>query len=129
VRRGGKHKTRAGKRGQKELGRRRQSVRRAHRRDEHRLGAIGIWEEALQSRDLRQVVDDDVGVGRVPRQEILVIGLSREEGSVGLNPGDNRGVERMRLVELGDVGSGTCPISRYEGKHYFVTGIAGITSM
>jgi len=83
--------------------RRCQSVRGAGRRDEHWLDAIAIWERALQSLDLRKVVDDYVGIGRVPREKVLVIVFSREEGSARLDHGDDRGVERMRIVELGDV--------------------------
>src|SRR5271170_7196399 len=79
---------------------------RAGRRDEHRIGAIGLWKVALQLLDLRQVVDDDVGVARILRQKILMIGLGRIEGPAGLDGGDDRGVERMRLVELGDIGLG-----------------------
>jgi len=84
--------------------RRCQSVRGAGCRDEHWLDAIAIWEKALQSLDLRKVVDDYIGIGRVPREKVLVIVLSREEGSARLDDGDDRGVERMRIVELGDVG-------------------------
>ncbi len=81
-----------------------QSVRGAGRCDEHWLDAIAIWEKAFQSLDLRKVVDDYIGIGRVPREKVLVIVLSREEGSARLYDGDNRGVECMRIVELGDVG-------------------------
>jgi hypothetical protein len=80
------------------------SVRRAGRCYEHWLDAIAIWEKALRSLDLRKVVDDYIGIGRVPREKVLVIALSREEGSARLYDGDDRGVECMRIVELGDVG-------------------------
>ncbi len=49
--------------------RRWQSVRGAGRCDEHWLDAIAIWEKALQSLDLRKVVDDYIGIGRVPRDD------------------------------------------------------------
>jgi len=52
--------------------------------DEHWLDAIAIWEKAFQSLDLRKVVDDYIGIGRVPREKVLVIDLSREEGSARL---------------------------------------------
>ena len=61
--------------------RRCQSVRGAGRCDEHWLDAIAIWETALQSLDRRKVVADYIGIGRVPREKVLVIALSREEGS------------------------------------------------
>src|SRR5271165_5496858 len=73
------------------------SVRRAGRCDEHWLDAIAIWEKALQSLDLRKVVDDYIGIGRVPREKVLVIVLSREEGSSRFDDGDDRGVERMHI--------------------------------
>jgi hypothetical protein len=47
-----------------------QSVRGAGRCDEHWLDAIAIWEKALQSLDLRKVVDDYIGRGRVPREKV-----------------------------------------------------------
>ena len=64
--------------------------------------AIAIWEKALQSLDLRKVVDDYIGIGRVPREKVLVIVLRREEGSARLDDGDDRDVEHMRIVELGE---------------------------
>ena len=82
--------------------RRCQSVRGAGRCDEHWLDAIAIWEKALQSLDLRKVVDDYIGIGRVPREKVLVIVLRREEGSARLDDGDDRDVEHMRIVELGE---------------------------
>ena len=100
------------------------SVRGAGRCDEHWLDAMAIWEKAFQSLDLRKVVDDYIGIGRVPREKVLVIVLSREEGSARFDDSDDRGVECMRIVELGDVGFRNplgWPIRRYRrdsGHHH-----------
>ena len=51
-----------------------QSVRGAGRCDEHWLDAIAYWEKALQSLDLRKVVDDYIGIGRVPREKSVNAG-------------------------------------------------------
>ena len=40
------------------------------------------------------------------RQEILMIVLGRIEIPAGLNPGDDRGVEHVRAVELDDIDRG-----------------------
>src|SRR5215470_19006619 len=72
--------------------------------NEHGGGAIDVREEALEVVDLGQIVVDDVGVARVPRQEVLMIVLGGEEFLVGLDLGDDRRFVDPRLVELGDVG-------------------------
>ena len=54
--------------------------------------AVEAGEQAFQVLDLRQVVDRDIGVARIAGQEILVIGLGREEFPAGLDPGDVDGV-------------------------------------
>ncbi len=66
----------------------------------------------LQVFDLWQVVIDDVGVGRVQRQEILVILLGRVEAGIVGDLGDDRLFEDMRLVELGDIGFGDLALFR-----------------
>ena len=52
----------------------------ARLRHQHRVVAVDRREQPLQVRDLRQVVVDDVGLGRVQRQVVLVIVLGRVEG-------------------------------------------------
>src|SRR6202453_3923538 len=44
-----------------------------------RVGAVERGEHALEVRDLRQVVIDDVGIARILRQEVLVIILGAIE--------------------------------------------------
>src|ERR1700730_3293776 len=48
--------------------------------DERRVGFVKRGEQALQVGDLRQVVVDDVRIGRVLGQKILVIVLDAIEG-------------------------------------------------
>ena len=80
-------------------------VRRA-RHHQDGIGPVEIGEQALQLRDLRQVVIDDIGVVRIPGEEILVIVLGRVEAAAELDGGDDRGAEDMGLAELGDIGLG-----------------------
>ena len=61
-----------------------------HLGNQHRLCRGRGRENLLQVRDLRQVVVDDVGIGRVERQEILMIVLGRVEGLERLQRGDDR---------------------------------------
>jgi len=80
------------------------------RGDGDRLLAPGIGKEALQVGDLGQVVDDDVGIGRVADQEVLVIALGRIEALERVDAGDDRAGEGAGLAELGDIGLGDPPL-------------------
>jgi hypothetical protein len=72
--------------------------------DEHRLVTILTRKELFQGRDLRQIVDRDVGLRGVQRQVILMIGLGRVENLVRFDFGDDGAGEDVSLVELGDIG-------------------------
>src|SRR5882724_9443619 len=74
--------------------------------DGHRLFAIGSGEQLLQVGDLRQVVEHDIGVGGIVDEEVLVIGLGREESLQGIDPGRDGAAEDAGAVELGDIGLG-----------------------
>jgi hypothetical protein len=51
------------------------------------IAAVEFREEALQIRDLGQIVGRDVWVGGVPSEEVLVIALRWIEVFAGLNRG------------------------------------------
>ena len=71
-----------------------------------RLIAIQLGKRLLQIIELRHVVGRDVGDGRVQGQVILVVVLGREEARVSVGARDDRSVEDLRFVDLGDVGVG-----------------------
>jgi hypothetical protein len=48
-------------------------------RNQNRRRSIDVGKQALEILDFRQIVDDDVGIGGVPGQKVLVIGLGRIE--------------------------------------------------
>src|ERR1700720_1182692 len=75
-------------------------------RDQRRSRAVKVGEQSLQILDLRQIVDDDIGVSGVTCQEILMIILGRIEVAAGFNLGDDLRIEHVRLVELDDVSLG-----------------------
>jgi len=56
----------------------------------HRRRAIKVRKQALQGLDLRQIVDDDIGIVRVARQEVLMIVLGRVEIPAWLGFSDDR---------------------------------------
>ena len=60
----------------------------------------------LQVLDLRQVVDDDIGIGRMRRLKVLMIGLGRIELPRRLDLGDNSRIEDLCTIELFDIGLG-----------------------
>src|ERR1035437_9221457 len=80
--------------------------RRLHSRDEHRVRPVLSGEDLLELLNLRQVVDNDVWVVRIPRQEILMVALSRIKRATRLDCGDDCLPEHVCLVELVDVGLG-----------------------
>ena len=53
---------------------------------------------------MARVVDDDIGIGRISRQKVLMIALGRIESPVRLDAGHDRRAEYMRIVELSDIG-------------------------
>src|SRR5215510_8128713 len=75
-----------------------------HRGNGHRLIAIDIREQPLQVGDLRQIVENDIRIGGIANEEVLMIGLRREETLQGIDPGNDRATEYSCLIELGDVG-------------------------
>ena len=62
---------------------------------------VGIG--TLEIVDLREIVDHDVGVGRVQHQKVLMILLRGVEALERLDLGDDRRVEQAGLVELIDI--------------------------
>src|SRR5208283_943845 len=80
------------------------SVERAGCRNQYRIGAIEIRQDTLQIGNLREIVDDDIGAVGMAGQVILMVGFGRVERPVGLDTGDDRGCEHVRLVELCDIG-------------------------
>lgn len=68
------------------------------------MGPIRVRKEAFQSLNLRQIVDGDVGVSGISREEILMIGLGRVKSPIKLDLGDDRDTEDVSLIELGDIG-------------------------
>ena len=62
-----------------------------------------IREQALQLTDLREVVEHDVGIGRIHLQKVLVIILGRVERLAGLDSGHDPPAEDFRIVQLRDV--------------------------
>src|SRR3984893_9906036 len=67
-------------------------------RDQRPSRAVKVGEQSLQILDLRQIVDDDIGVSGVTCQEILMITLGRVEVPAGLNLGDDRSIEHLSLI-------------------------------
>src|SRR3984957_10186024 len=65
--------------------------------------AILIGKQPLQIADFRLVVDDDVRVGRVQYQKVLVIVLGRIKTLEGFELGHDRRFEDVGLIELGDI--------------------------
>src|SRR5262249_42492079 len=65
------------------------SVRRANGRYQHRVCTVSVGKDALEVGELRRVVEDDVGIGRISLHEVLVIGLRRKKGAVRLGLGDD----------------------------------------
>jgi hypothetical protein len=84
----------------------RASVRQTCFRDQHRIIAIKLGEQAFQIGDLRQVVIDDIGVGGVQRQEVLMIGFCRIEAAARLDLGDDGRMIELRLIELRNISAG-----------------------
>ena len=74
------------------------------RPDQHRVGPVEIRKQPLQGLDLRQVVEHDVRIGRVLRQEILMISLGADRRSCRFRWSSRSGAEGMRGIELGDIG-------------------------
>src|ERR1700733_1074920 len=70
------------------------------RRYQNRLIDVDLRELALKIVDLGQVVIDDVGIARISDQKILVVAFSRIEALERIDPGDNRRVEHVCLLEL-----------------------------
>src|ERR1700676_301207 len=64
---------------------------------------IDLWELALQIRDLRQVIEDDVWVARIPDQKILVVGLGRIEALQRIDTRDDPVAEHVGLIQLGNI--------------------------
>ena len=87
------------------------------RRDQRRGRAVIIGEQTPQILDLRQIVDEDVRISGVTGQEILIIILSRVEILVGLDLGDDRSIEYVHLVELGDIGLRDACLLRIGGRN------------
>src|SRR5262245_61946309 len=73
-------------------------------RYQHRLFTVEVREESLELFDLGKVMNDDVRIGRILLQKILVIVLRRIKLSIRLDLGHNGGRENTRLIELTDVG-------------------------
>src|SRR5579864_5247137 len=69
-----------------------------------RLIAILIGEQPLQVGDFRLVVDDDVRIGRVQNQKVLVVVLGRIKTLEGFELGHDRRLEDVSLIELGHIG-------------------------
>src|SRR5208282_5141435 len=64
--------------------------------DLDRLGAIDGGKQALQIGDLRQIVEDDVGVARIFSQEVLMIVLGAIECPARFDRGDDGRPEHVR---------------------------------
>src|SRR5664279_2006951 len=73
----------------------------AHQR---RLFLIIVGENLLQVLDLGNVVKGNIGLVRVQRQVVLVIGLGRIEGFQWAHLGHDRLLVDLGGVKLGDVG-------------------------
>src|SRR5262249_38194925 len=67
------------------------------------IAAVEFREEALQIRDLGQIIDRDVWVGGVSSEEVLVIALRGIEAFAGLNRSRQRGVKDPRTVQLSNI--------------------------
>src|SRR6266404_3015640 len=80
------------------------------RSDQHWGRAIDVGEQTLQILDLWQIVDGDIRVTGITRQEILMIILGRIEFPAGLDLGDDWSIKHVRLVELGDIGLGNAQL-------------------
>ena len=74
------------------------------RHQQHRLLAPILRPDALEGGNLGQVVIDDIGIGRITDQEILVIVLGPVEALERLDLGGDGAGENLRRVELGDIG-------------------------
>jgi hypothetical protein len=67
-------------------------------------GTVG--EQPFQIIDLGQIIDRDIGLRRVQRQVILVIGLGRGKIVPRLDLGDDRRRKHPGLAELRDISLG-----------------------
>ncbi len=97
--------------------------------DEYRVRSKLCREQALEVLDLRHVVVDDIGIGRVVGQEILMVALRRIEGPVRLDGGDDGGVVEAGLVQLVDIGFGHARVLGAGGKDRRAVLRAGIRSL
>ena len=73
------------------------SVRWIRPQRQHRAVAVKVREQSLEVLDLGQIVVHDVGIGRIERQEILVIVLRPVERSIRLEPRDDGRLVRCLL--------------------------------
>ena len=71
------------------------------RTDKDGLGTVEVRKHAFEIVDLWKVVDHDVGMRRIPFQEILVVRFGAIKAPAGLDLRHDRRVESPRLVELG----------------------------
>src|SRR5580693_616819 len=62
---------------------------------QRRVGAVERGEHALEVRNLRQVVIDDVGIARILCQKVLVIVLGAIKRLARFDRGDDRRAEHM----------------------------------
>src|SRR5215475_10423657 len=67
---------------------------------EYRVSAIQVREQPLQILDLRQIVNHDVRIARVARQEILVVVLGRIKRVTSLDGGHDGRIEHASSIEL-----------------------------
>jgi len=95
----------------------------------HGVGiAVGFLVGA-QLSDLGLSVDGDVGVQRIARRVILVIGLSLKEGLEQRDFGDDRCVEDLGLVQLVDIAVGDSPLLIIDGEDRRAVLPAGVGSL
>ena len=64
---------------------------------------VKVWQRRAKGLDFRRVVDADVGMLRIARREVLVIGLGGIEAVELRDFGRDRRAEDLRGVELRDV--------------------------
>ena len=70
---------------------------------QHGLVDVDLRKLALQVRDLRQIVIDNIGIARISYQKILMVGLGWIEPFQRHHLGHDRSTEYLGVVQLLDV--------------------------